>query len=85
MKIKSEHLETMRAAMIPTMDRFPRSSYPDISDVRYRWDILRATGLKIGDSIGMPGDIPLYDYLNDDHIDTALRSIVKSNTVRSTK
>ena len=46
-------------------------------DMRLRWDIFYATGLKIGDSVGMPGNIAWYDYLNDDHIDTALRYYMK--------
>lgn len=46
------------------------------NSMRYRWDLLRATGIKIGDGAGMRGDINLYSYLNDDHIDTALRAIV---------
>lgn len=34
---------------------------------RHRWDMLWGTDYSI---------IPLYEYLNDDHIDTALRHIV---------
>ncbi len=45
---------------------------------RFYWDLFHATGLKIGDGAGMPGDIELYSYLDDTHIDTALKSIVKS-------
>jgi hypothetical protein len=43
---------------------------------RYRWDLLYASRIKIGDGIGSRGDIDLYAYMDDSHIDTALRSIV---------
>jgi hypothetical protein len=45
-------------------------------DMRIRWDIFRATGLKIGDGRGVTGDINLHEYLNDNHIDTALKHIM---------
>jgi len=49
---------------------------PKDLDKRVRWDCLHATKIKIGDGIGMDG-LPLYAYLHDDHIDTALRHIMK--------
>lgn len=44
---------------------------------RMRWDMLYASKLKIGDGKGMSG-LPLYEYMDDTHIDTALRSIMKA-------
>lgn len=41
----------------------------NLSDKRYRWDLLYLSGVEI---------TKYYDYLNDDHIDTALRKIVRS-------
>ena len=32
--------------------------------------------LKIGDGVGVKGDVDIYAYANDDHLDTALRHIV---------
>ena len=49
---------------------------PKDLDMRVRWDCLYATKIKIGDGIGMDG-LPLYAYLDDSHIDTALRNIMK--------
>jgi hypothetical protein len=46
-----------------------------LSDKRYRWDCLYSSGIKIGDGIGRRGDLNLYQYLDDTHIDTALRKI----------
>lgn len=73
MKIKPEHLEHMRAALTPHDTEFHRSRYiaAGLSDTRYRWDILRHAGL-----MTWLCDV-LYTYLNDTHIDTALRSLVK--------
>jgi hypothetical protein len=48
-----------------------------LSEMRFRWDLLRFCGVRIGDSVGQPGPFPFYDYLNDTHIDTALKAIVK--------
>jgi hypothetical protein len=42
-----------------------------LTEKRFRWDVLKA-----GTSIQWLCD-ELYPYLNDDHIDTALRAIVK--------
>lgn len=46
-------------------------------DKRIRWDLLHATKLIIGDGAGATGDIELYAYMDDTHIDTALKTIVK--------
>lgn len=43
---------------------------------RFRWDLLHASGVKIGDGIGIQGDINLYSYMHDEHIDTALKVYV---------
>ena len=44
------------------------------SDERIRWDCLWNSGFDI---------TPLYSYLNDSHIDTALRAIMRDVTVTS--
>ena len=45
---------------------------------RYRWDMLERTKIKIGDGINIDGDVNIYAYANDNHIDTALRRITKT-------
>lgn len=47
-----------------------------LTHLRYRWDLLYASKLKIGDGAGTKGELNLYAYMNDTHIDTALRAIV---------
>ena len=85
MKITKEHYKILRDGIgaigvdkikqhkqdLPFMTPAPK----DLNK-RVRWDCLYATKIKIGDGIGQDG-LPLYAYLNDEHIDTALRSIMK--------
>lgn len=65
--------------------RFPRADNCKDVEMRYRWDTLRATGLKIGNGVGIKGDIDLYAYLDDENIDAALRSIIKPLQTRRSK
>jgi len=80
MKIRPEHYEYMRAACATVIAEHPelKSMYTDsgLSDMRFRWDLARRAGLMtwICDN--------LYSYANDDHIDTALRRIVKEWAVQ---
>jgi len=87
LKIKPEHLQRLREALAPLdtearrapyrAGEIPRADAVTDIDKRYRWDLLYASGLKIGDGVGVPGDLELYGYLNDEHIDSALRSFIK--------
>ena len=67
MKIKQEHYEHMKNSMTPIMQAIPQPE--GMSDKMYRWAVARKAGL-----ITYMCD-ELYSYLNDDHIDTALRKI----------
>jgi len=81
MKIKPEHLAWLKAGIEPldTAERrclYLESKFPNADKVRdlnkrYRWDLLHAAGLTdwLCDT--------LYRYAHDDHVDSALRSIVK--------
>lgn len=86
MKIEPEHYKTLHELIKSQVDRVPDFEtfhrVLENSPTRARWDMLWATRLQIGDSNGSgpSGDrpfLPLYDYMNDDHLDTALRSIFK--------
>ena len=72
MKIQASHYEHLAAAVAPLDTAERRAAYvaAGLSDERYRWDLTYAAKLSlwICDT--------LYPYLNDDHIDTALRRIV---------
>lgn len=79
MKVKPEHLEFMRAAISPLDTDERRARYRHaalldnrfLSSKRYRWDLAHSAGLT-------PFFCKeLYQYANDEHIDTALRAIVK--------
>ena len=67
MKIKQEHYEHMKKNMTPIMQAIPQPE--GMSGKMYRWAVARKAGL-----IVFFCD-ELYSYLNDDHIDTALRKI----------
>lgn len=81
MKIKPEHLEHLRSDITPLDTPERRAQYKagkfagaarviDL-DMRYRWDLLDSVPASwISDT--------LYKYLDDTHIDTALRSLVPS-------
>lgn len=75
MKITKDHYQTMKNAI----DALPRDQIAthkalklgkDI-DMRFRWDLFSAAKLH-----SFASD-KLYQYANDTHIDTALKSIVK--------
>lgn len=87
MKIKQDDLEVLRKAIAPLDTpvrreayrnrQFPRADRCKNVDMRYRWDLLYMSGLKIGDGVGIKGDVNLYSYMDDTHIDSALRNLVK--------
>jgi hypothetical protein len=75
MKIAPQDLQALREAVVPLDTAYRRDWYwlnrAQLSrksiDMRYRWDLLHLSKHSI---------IPLYSYLDDTHIDTALRAIV---------
>ena len=85
MKIKPEHKEKLFALLDERLSKIgwdvvkkhKELSLGNNKAMRFRWDLLWASKIKIGDSVGMSGDIALYDYMNDEHIDTVLRKYVE--------
>lgn len=82
MKINPEHLEQLRKAIAPfdtparraqyKAGKFKGATRTNNLDMRYRWDSIYAANLDSWLSH------TLYKYLDDTHIDTALRSLVPS-------
>ena len=74
MKMKIEHFEHLKTECNKVLSEYPNAindyKKAGLSAKRFRWDIWRAAGL-----LGFTCDT-LYKYLNDVHIDTALRNIV---------
>ena len=78
LKIKPGDLDAIRAAVAPLdtderRDAYARGDFPRAElcrdlDKRYRWDLLHESGYRI---------VSLYDYLDDRHIDSALRAVVR--------
>lgn len=72
-KMKAEHIKHIADCIAKWDDDANRAFYASagLSDERYRWDVFHLAGLT-------PWSCKtLYTYLNDDHIDSVLRSIVK--------
>jgi len=76
MKITPEDFATLKAMIQPVIERMPVSEYraanPTFSDKRIRWDYFHAAGLP---ALTFLCDV-LYLYMNDTHMDTALKTIV---------
>lgn len=73
MKIQPEHFEVLKSAIKIHDTEFHRERYKaaGLSDRRYQWDVLRHAGC-------MPFVCDtLYKYLDDSHIESALRKILK--------
>ena len=81
MKINKIHYIYMRDKMAPVIQADPLifKKYKDkgLSQKRLRWDAMHSAGL-----LSFVCD-ELYPYLNDNHIDTALRSIIKQLSTTS--
>ena len=79
MKIKQEHYEHMKQAIASIPSDMIEVHKHDLQndsrvkdwEMRFRWDL--AYGAKLSEWISRT----LYSYLNDTHIDTGLRAIVK--------
>lgn len=76
LKSRIERLDTPARREMYKAGNYARANLTKDVDKRYRWDLLWTTGLKLGDGVGIKGDLDLYAYLDDSHIDSALRSIV---------
>lgn len=79
LKINDADYEALKAAVLAVVEKNPKAyeqyRAQGLSDMRYNWDILRASGYPT---------TSLYGYLNDDHINSALADILE-NTGRSAK
>ena len=80
MKMKSEHYQALKTAIAAVLeaypelpDRYRNGQYPNADRTkdlnrRFRWDLFWAAKHRF--------NIDVWDYLNDSHLDTALRRIV---------
>ena len=82
MKITPEDYAVLESAIKRTIARTGLSldNYTSLglSAKRYRWDLLEKSQIKIGDGININGDVNIYAYANNTHIDTALRRITST-------
>ena len=66
-------LDTEDRRQLYRTGQYPRSEFTRDVNKRYRWDLLFAAGGRFYEGNFMA---KLYSYLNDSHIDTALKKIV---------
>jgi len=73
MKMQHKHFDALvlQVAASVITGRYEEYKQAGLSDKRYRWDILWSTPA----SFRTPWFDEVYQYCNDDHIDTALRKI----------
>lgn len=76
MKVTVEHIERLRTLVSPFLNKTTADLYKDagLSEKRYRWDALwaaRRYDLDTEDALISE----IYQYANDDHIDTVLRML----------
>lgn len=78
MKIKPEHYEIMRTAILANSraPTWPQYQACGLSEKRWRWDLCYAARLPDGSSLNAWMCREVYPYANDEHIDTALRRIL---------
>lgn len=87
MKIKPEHLQILSDALNVVKEKFPELTLQYYIDnkigkdhsLRWRWDMFNAAMKFAPESFthgGIGGQLILYSYMNDSHIDTALRKLL---------
>ena len=80
MKLKPEHVEYMRRAILdnPYAPTLPDYLARGLTEKRWRWDLLLLQGRTREERAAMSQWIcdNVYPYANDDNIDTALRHIL---------
>lgn len=67
-------LDTQERRQIYREGKYPRAEFTKDVNKRYRWDLLFASGGRFHNGNFLS---QLYTYLNDSHIDSALKSLVK--------
>lgn len=86
-KIQGSDLEALRTAVeanleqrggIEHVNRLCRQDRENgHSPASLRWALFYATGFRFGDGIGIHGDVDIPGGVDDAHIDTAMRTILK--------
>ena len=77
MKITQQDYETLKRFTAPLLTTERKRQYTEagLSEKRFLFDALYQSKIKIGNGAGIHGDVNLYAYCNDTHIETALRKI----------
>ena len=82
LKMKPEHYKNIAEALDAIADKIkaarPKYAAAGLSDMRLRWDSFAAAKIN-GDSVNWQCKV-LYPYLNDKHVDSALRHYFEHRT-----
>lgn len=74
LKITPADYAALQKAVLAAVKKYPKAyeqyKQQGLSDMRYNWDMVRASGFDV---------TTLYHYLNDDHINAALAKILKNS------
>ena len=88
MKIQPDHLQILATAINKVKEKHPEATLQYYIDnqigkdcaMRWRWDLFYAAQKFMPDSFlkgGVGGQLILYSYMNDTHIDSALKYLLK--------
>ena len=79
-KMRPEHFDALRAASLDWLSRYPPRYYyvRGLGAERHRWDMFNHAMSKAPSALLNYRE--LYAYLDDSHIDTALRYIVRTES-----
>ena len=79
MKITQQDYEILKRFTAPLLTTERKRQYDEagLSETRFLFDALYQSKIKIGDGVGLHGDVNLYAYCDDTHIKTALRKIAR--------
>lgn len=78
-KMENEDFDTLALALyevhknVDLADQAEDFQAKGLSPMRFRWAVLDVAKIRPGHSVGTPTGWNVYDYLNDDHIDSALK------------
>ena len=80
LKIQGSDYATLRDFVAPFygVPRAAQYKAAGLSRRRYLWDGLHASRIQIGDDVGTHGDVDIYAYADDRHIESALNAIENS-------
>lgn len=86
LKMRPEHYSQLKTALDECKEtwygKHTQYRVKGLTPKRYRWDALHVSRLRAGSTFGSPTGWNVYDYLNDENIDSALRQYFREAGVK---